>query len=81
MYLLLCAKRMACNINKLLTVEVSYGRCYFVVFCWIGDIRLSSPVIRGIAKKAHKYDRDLRSEYSRWMEFYWLGCGACLGIS
>ena len=38
--------------------EVSYGCCYFVTFRWIGDICLSSPVICGIAKKAHKYDRN-----------------------
>lgn len=49
-------------------------------FCWFGDIRLSSPVICSIAKKAHKYDRNLCIEYSCRMELYWMGCSTCLGI-
>lgn len=61
--------------------EVGYGCCYFVAFRWIGYICLSSTIICGIAKKAHKYDRNLCIEYSCRMELYWLGCSTCLGIS
>lgn len=38
-------------------------------------------IICGIEKKTHKYDSNLRAEYSCRVELYWLGCSTCLGIS